>query len=56
MRALDPRKWLLDLMCIGLIVVVCVGVLAACIVVAIANQLSRLTRSLNPFSREVVIQ
>jgi hypothetical protein len=56
MRALDPRTWLMDLMCIALIVLICVGMLAAVLVMAIVNQACLLTRNLNPFSGEAVIQ
>jgi hypothetical protein len=55
-RSLDPRKWLPDLVCVALIVFICVGVLAACLAVAVINQAYLLTRILNPFSREAVIQ
>jgi hypothetical protein len=56
MRSLDPRKWLMDVMCIALIVFICVGVVAAFFVMAIMNQALLLTRNLNPFSREAAIQ
>jgi hypothetical protein len=55
MRALDPRKWLMDLMCIALIVVLCIGMLAAGLLVAVANSVGLLVRSLNPFRKEAVV-
>jgi hypothetical protein len=46
----------MDAMCIALIVFICVGVLAAVLVTAIVNQAWLLARTLNPFSREVVVR
>jgi hypothetical protein len=56
MRSLDPRDWLMDVICVALIVFICVGVLAAVLVMAIVNQVTLLARNLNPFSREVVVR
>jgi hypothetical protein len=46
----------MDVMCIALIVVICVGVLAAVLVMVIVNEAGLLTRNLNPFSREAVVR
>jgi hypothetical protein len=56
MRLLDPRKSILNLMCFGLVAFICVGVLTLILLAAAMNQAVLLTRSLNPFSREAVIQ
>jgi hypothetical protein len=56
LRALKRRKWLPDLVSGALMVSICVGVLGACLLEAVMNQVSLLTRSLNPFSREAVMQ
>lgn len=46
----------MDAMCIALVVFICVGMLAAVLVMAIVNQTALLARNLNPFSREVVVR
>lgn len=56
MRPLDQRKPIQDVMCFGLVVLISVGVLAACLAVAAMNQACLVTTSLNPFNREAVIQ
>jgi hypothetical protein len=56
MRSLDPRELLMDVICVALIVFICVGVLAAVLVMTVVNQAWLLARNLNPFSREVVVR
>jgi hypothetical protein len=46
----------MDVVCVALIVFICIGVLAAFLVMAMMNQVLLLTRSLNPFRREAVFQ